>query len=156
MPTPDLPPAPAASLEAGLDAWQGIHQAVLARMCDLAQALDRHDHPQAERACRWIHGHLDGHLRWEEREMFPRLAAAGAPGLAGILRADHREMIRLAALALSLDPGDSRHPGEPARRLLDLVRHHVDTEQHRVLPLLQGRRPYEPPPGAGYHTPPRA
>jgi hemerythrin-like domain-containing protein len=156
MPIRDLPPAPAASLEAGLGAWQGFHLDVLVRMSDLAQALDRQDHPEVERICRWTRERFEDHHRWEEQELFPHLAPAGAADLAVILRAEHREMIHLATLALeACPPEDVRHPCEPARRLLDLVRHHIDAEKHRVLPLLQGRRPYEPPPGAGYHTPPR-
>jgi hemerythrin-like domain-containing protein len=156
MPSPDSLPAPAASLEAGLGAWHGFHREVLDRMSGLALALDRHDRPEVERACRWLHGRLDAHLRWEEQELYPRLEPAGATELRAALQADHREMLRLAGLALEAGPpGDAHHPTEPARRLLDLVRHHIDTEKHRVLPLVEGRRPYEPPAGAGYHTPPR-
>ena len=156
MPTPDRPTAAAASLEAGLEAWRGFHQEVLVRMSALALALDRQDRTEVERACRWVHERLDAHHGWEERELLSRLEPAGAADLAVVLRADHRDMIRLAGQVL--DPGareDTRHPSEPARRLLDLVRHHVDTEQNRVMPLLQGRRSPGPEPGAGYHTPPR-
>ena len=92
----------------------------------------------------------------KSRNCSPGWSRPGPRTLAVVLRADHRDMIRLAGQAL--DPGapeDTRHPSEPARRLLDLIRHHVDTEQNRVMPLLQGRQPSGPEPGAGYHTPPR-
>lgn len=156
MLTPDRQTAAAASLEAGLEAWHGFHREVLARMSDLALALDRQDQPEVERACRWVHERLDAHHGWEEQELLSRLEPAGAADLAAVLRADHRDMIRLAGQAL--DPGTpdhTHHPSAPARRLLDLVRHHVDTEQNRVMPLLRGRQEPGPMPGAGYHTPPR-
>ena len=156
MPTPDRQPETAASLEAGLAVWNGFHRETLTRMSALALALDRRDRPEVERACHWIHGRLEAHQRWEEQELYPRLVPAGAVDLLAALRADHREMLHLAGRVLEPSPPeDAGHPSEPARRLLDLVRHHFDAEKHRMLPLLQGRRPYEPPPGAGYHTPPR-
>jgi len=118
-----------ASPDASVQAWMAM----------LALALHRQDGPEAARACRWVGTVLAPWHTAQEAALLPLLAAAGAPPALGTqLRADHREM---AALARELGTAPDWAPdrqGKPARRLLDLVRQHLDTEAHRVRPLLQG------------------
>jgi hypothetical protein len=133
-------PVPATLDDAGVLQWQQLHQAAMARMSELAQALDGQDWPVVDQACRWVREVLGPQGAGEERRFFPLLADAGAAGLGEQLSADHREMGGLAQAILQ-GGQDPSLQGERMRRLLDLVRQHVDTEAHRVLPLLQGLAP---------------
>lgn len=109
------------------------------RMAELALALHRQDGPEAARACRWVATVLAPWHTAQEAGLLPLLAAAGAPPPLGAqLRADHREMAVLARELGTAPDWDAQRQGDPARRLLDLVRQHLDTEAHRVRPLLQG------------------
>ncbi|MGA2083638.1 MAG: hemerythrin domain-containing protein [Holophaga sp.] len=161
MPNPASSLPPVAIHEAELADWQRIHQDALSAMADLSRALDRQDWQGVEQACRWVRETFQAHNRWEEQGPLPRLARAGGRSLQGVLRTDHQEMDLLAGAILQADGrGRALQPhlqGARARRLLDLVRQHVDTEAHRALPLLQGQRPLTEaaPEGAGYHTPVR-
>jgi hypothetical protein len=123
--------------EATLAHWQQWHQTALARMSDLAHALDRLDWMAVDHACLWVHDVLRPHHQVQERDLFPLLK----PGLDGKLRtqlrADHRKMSHLSrailqARAVGASPDDNLQ-GERSRRLLDLVRQHLDTEA-RFLP----------------------
>jgi len=148
-------PAPPALREEGLAAWRQFHLEAMARMSELAGALDSQGWPGVERACRWAREAFQRHHPWEEQRLFPLLAQAGAEPLREQLRLEHREMDDLAGAVL--DGGPAADPGPPARRLLDLVRQHLDTELHRMLPLIQGREPGETSgAGAGYLSPPRS
>ena len=139
-----------------LEQWHAFHQAALSGMSGLALALDRQAWADVVRACRWVRDSFQPQHRWEEQRLFPLLDQAGARALRRTLRGDHREMGRLAQEVLEAWNG-SATDGPQARRLLDLVRQHIDTEQHRALPLLRGEEPSmdAAPPGAGYHTPTR-
>jgi len=134
---PAPPSAPSALDEATLAHWQQWHQTALARMSDLAHALDRLDWMAVDHACLWVHDVLRPHHQVQERDLFPLLK----PGLDGKLRtqlrADHRKMSHLSrailqARAVGASPDDNLQ-GERSRRLLDLVRQHLDTEA-RFLP----------------------
>ena len=139
--------------------WHRLHQAALARMSDLANALDRRGWMDVDRACRWLHEQFHPHHEREERDLLPLLEQAGARNLRRQLSAEHREMGDLTRALLQGHAGgqlqDPRH-GERARRLLDLVRQHIDTEEHFMRPLLQGRPApaRAPETGAGYQAPP--
>jgi hypothetical protein len=155
MPMPAPSPVPLASLQPGLVEWHLLHQAAMARMSDLAYALDRQGWMDVDRACRWLHEELRPHSLREERELLPLLAAVTTRQLCRQLRADHQEMGHLTLALLHGHAGGRVHDlgrhGQRARRLLNLVRQHIDTEEHVLLPLLEGRAgPPEREAGAGY------
>jgi hemerythrin-like domain-containing protein len=154
MPTSTRSPAPLAGFEAGMAEWRRLHQAAMARMSDLASALDRQRWLEVDQACRWLHEEFRPHNDREERELLPLLAAADARRLWRQLRAEHQEMAHLTQAILHGHAGGRVHDlgrhGERARRLLNLVRQHIDTEEHVVLPLIQGQGPAGLDTGAGY------
>jgi hemerythrin-like domain-containing protein len=143
MSKPARSPVPPASLQPGLAQWHQLHQLALARMSDLANALDRQGWMEVDRACRWLHEEFRPHNDREERELMPLLAAVVARPLWRQLRADHQEMGHLTQALLHGHAGGRVHDlgrhGQRARRLLNLVRQHIDTEEHVVLPLIQGQ-----------------
>jgi iron-sulfur cluster repair protein YtfE (RIC family) len=149
---------PATIQESQLAGWHRLHQEALGEMSALALALDRQVWPVVERTCRWVRETLHPHNLREEQDLFPFLEQAGAQVLEEALRTDHREMAHLAQSILPEEGcGRIQNPalrGERARQLLDLIRQHIDTEEHLALPLLQGRRhdSQDPPPGTGYRT----
>ena len=160
MPPSAPSPVPLALREEGLATWRQFHQDAMARMSDLALALDRQGWQGVELACRWVHEAFHPHNQWEEQRLFPLLEQAGRGQLGEQLKLDHREMGDLARAILDgnaegqvTDPGPH---GLRARRLLDLVRQHIDTEVHCMLPLLQSQAVPAGPSatGAGYRTPP--
>ncbi len=157
MPTPVPCPAPLALCDEGLAEWHQFHQDAMARMSELALALDCQGWPGVERACRWVHEAFHPHNQWEEQWLFPLLERVGSGPLGEQLKLDHREMGDLAQAILDGSTGgwvaDPSPHGLRARRLLDLVRQHIDTEVHCMLPLLQGQ-PTGAPAGEGYQTSP--
>jgi len=155
---PTSVPDPLALDAPRLAEWHQLHQAAMARMSDLANALDRQGWSDVDLACRWLHAEFRPHNEGEERDLLPLLERLGARDLGRQLSADHREMGVLTQALLhghagGQVPEPGRH-GERARRLLDLVRQHIDTEEHRMLPLLQGlpHPATAPAAGAGYAT----
>jgi hypothetical protein len=132
----------------------------MARMSDLALALDRQGWQGVELACRWVQEAFHPHNQWEEQRLFPLLEQAGRGQLGDQLKLDHREMGDLARAILDGNAGgevaDPSPHGLRARRLLNLVRQHIDTEMHCMLPLLQSQAVPAGPSatGAGYRTPP--
>jgi hypothetical protein len=140
IPTSVPCPVPATLDDAGMLQWQQLHQAAMARMSELAHALHRQDWPGVDQVCRWVREVLGPQGAGEERVLFPLLAQTGAAGLGEQLSADHRQMGGLARAILQ-GGQDPNIQGERVRQLLDLVRQHIDTEAHRVLPLLQGLVP---------------
>ena len=144
MPVPT--PLSAVTDSAAMADWHALHQTAMARMSELATALNARDWVQVDHTCRWIYEVLRPHNEGEERELFPLLEELGAEALQEQLLNDHREMwdLDLQLLAAN-DKGEVKAPGaygELARRLLDLVRQHIDTEEHLMLPLLRGRSGY--------------
>lgn len=125
---------------AALAQWRQASQAAMGRMSDLAQALDRRDWPGMARICRWVREELPPRNAREEQEFFPLLARTGARTLGKQLARDHRHMDDLARAILEQE-GDPQALAAQARRMLDLVRQHIDMETHQALPLLQGLTP---------------
>jgi hypothetical protein len=156
MPIPSSSPIPPALDQAGMVHWQLLHQQVMARMSQLAQALDGQVWIDVDRACRWLHEEFHPHNAWEEQELLPRLEAVAGRKLRRRLIADHRAMGHLTqAILQGHTDGQVRDPGghgERARRLLNLVRQHTDTEAQVLLPLIQGRSnpPVPAETGEGY------
>jgi hemerythrin-like domain-containing protein len=135
-------PVPCAIDEFCLADWHRLHQAIMGQMAGLAKALDRQGWADVELACRWFQEVSGAHHQWEERSLLPLLAALGAGALSQRLGAEHRQMDSLTrAILRGHHGGQVRNPGahgERARQLLDLVRQHIDTEEHVLLPLLRG------------------
>jgi len=162
MPPPAFSPVPLVSDEPGLAEWRLLHQAALERMSDLANALDRQGWTDVDLACRWLHEAFHPHAEREERELLPLLAAANARPLWRQLRADHQEIGHLTQAILHGHAGGRVHDlgrhGQRARRLLNLVRQHIDTEEQVLLPLIQGlpAPATGPEPGSGYRAVPCA
>ncbi|MDR3670379.1 MAG: hemerythrin domain-containing protein [Holophaga sp.] len=141
--TAPLPtPVPLAMDAPVLAEWHDQHQEALGRMSALANALDRQGWPDVDQACRWLQEVSVPHHQLEESELLPVLLAVGAGALSRRLAADHRKMeILLRAILHGQRNGRVRSPGphgERARQLLNLVRQHIDTEEHVMLPLLRG------------------
>ncbi len=160
MPIPAPSPQPLPICEDGLAEWHRFHQDAMVRMSELASALDQQGWLAVELACRWAHEAFHRHNEWEEQRLVPLLEQVGGQRLREQLRLDHREMGDLTrALLNGHADGQVKDPkphGLRARRLLNLVRAHIDTEVHRMLPLLQGQmqRPSDTPAGAGYQATP--
>lgn len=129
--SPSLPP-PSAE---GLEVWGRFHLAAHGRMTQLAAALLTRDWDLAEAVCAWVREELVGHMETEAQVFIPLLQAAGAPDLGAQLQRDNQAMWNLVTNLPP--PGETSE--EPLRRLLDLVRQHVDTEAFAVLPLLKDR-----------------
>ena len=139
MPSPAPSPIAPAPPEVDRAHWQQFHRITMARMSALAGALDRQDWTEVHQACQWVQEALWRHQQEEERTLFPLLDRAGAPKLRHQLSADHRKIWKLNQRLLQAgregrveDPGSH---GQRARRLLNLVREHIDAEEH--LPLFQ-------------------
>lgn len=127
----------------GLAGWHGLHQEALQRMETLEKALADDAWISVDEACRWIYEELRPHNEAEERELFPLLEELGAEQLQEQLLSEHREMWDLNLQILTgIAEGTAKEPAvtaELARRMLALVRQHIDTEEHLLLPLLRGR-----------------
>ena len=140
MPQPvHAPQAP----EGNLEGWHALHQEALARLDSLEAALDLGNWTLVDEACRWIYEVLRPHNEAEERELFPLLEELGAEQLEEQLSSEHREMWDLnLQLLTGILEGKAKDPDVSAglgRRLATLVRQHIDTEEHLLLPLLKGR-----------------
>jgi hypothetical protein len=129
--SPSFPP-PSAE---GLEVWGRFHLAAHGRMTQLAAALLTRDWELAEAVCAWVREELVGHVEAEASVFIPLLQAAGAPHLGTQLQRDNQAMLDLVAELPPAGPSSE----EALRRLLDLVRQHVDTEAFAVLPLLKDR-----------------
>ncbi len=139
-------PQPTASLPADanhLEGWHGLHREALQRMETLEAALAAGAWGTVDEASRWIYEELRPHNEAEERELFPLLEELGAEQLEEQLLSEHREMWDLNLQILTgIAEGGAKEPAviaELAQRLLALVRQHIDTEEHLLLPLLRGR-----------------
>ena len=146
MPTPSSLSVVADPTSPSMIEWHALHQVAMRRMSDLATALDAKDWDGVQQACQWVNDVLRPHNEGEERELFPLLEEVGAEELQEQLTNDHREMWELESqLTAAVVDGKVADPaayGEKARRLLDLVRQHIDTEEHLMLPLLRGKSVY--------------
>ncbi|WP_306602191.1 NADPH-dependent glutamate synthase [Geothrix sp. 21YS21S-2] len=132
--------------ETSMGEWHLLHLSAMTKMSELAAALLAQDWAQVDRACRWVYEVLRPHNEAEERELLPLLDELGAEALMDQLIGDHREMWDLTLLLLAANAGGVvKEPGiyqEQARRLMDLIRQHIDTEEHVMLPLLKGKSLY--------------
>lgn len=116
------------------------HAATLALWGRLESVLaaGRHDAALLKSAAASLERELDRHFRFEEAELFPRLAEAGEGDIGELLREEHETIraagIRFIALAREDSPSkDLRTLGlELAERLVS----HVQKEEMALLPAL--------------------
>ncbi len=126
-----------------LDPWHGFHREALARMEVLETALEASDWALVEQGCRWIQEMLRSHHEAEERDVFPLLEELGTESLQEQLLEEHGEMGALDQRILAaLQAAEFEAVPGPARRLLALLRQHIETEEGLLLPLLKGRSPW--------------
>ncbi|MCE1230150.1 MAG: NADPH-dependent glutamate synthase [Firmicutes bacterium] len=126
-----------------LTGWHALHEEALQRLNALEAALHAEDWQGVDRASQWVYAVLRPHNEGEERELFPMLEEIGAEQLYEQLSSEHREMwdLNLQLLA-AIDEGRATDVAQVkmlAGRLLALIRSHIDTEEHLMLPLLRGR-----------------
>lgn len=124
----------------------------IARQCDTLEKLLAHlpEHGadlQAQQAARAVLAYFDiaavHHLDDEERNLFPLLEAAGAPGACDLVEAlslehDEQAMVwrRLRPHLAQIEAGASaRLDAELARRFVEMNRTHLEFENTHVLPL---------------------
>jgi DUF438 domain-containing protein len=114
---------------ATLALWGRVEQAVLAASADRALL---------ERARAALRDELNRHFAFEERDLFPRLAAAGESDIAELLQEEH-DAIRASAERFSSLVGN---PSDPQFRaialaLVEQLVAHVQKEEMALLPMLE-------------------
>lgn len=116
------------------------HVATLALWGRLESALaaGRHDAALLKSAAASLERELDRHFRFEEAELFPRLAAAGEGDIGELLREEH-ETIRAAGLrfiALVRENGNEKEIRTLGLELAERLVNHVQKEEMALLPAL--------------------
>jgi len=143
--------APAPGFDRPLDVLEACHGRI-ARQCDTLEKLLAHlpEHgadAQAQHAARAVMTYFDSaavhHHDDEERNLFPLLEQAGAPGACDMvetLTLEHDELAllwrQLRADLQQIEQGVARVLDEVlARRFIALYRSHLEFENSRMLPL---------------------
>ncbi len=126
--------------------WHTTHEEAEQRLTLLSQALVKGDWTAVDEGARWIYEVLRPHNEAEERELFPLLEEIGAESLHQRLQDDHRRMWEMTLnLLTEVVDGKVKH-GEQVthlgQKLVDLIRDHIDAEEHLMLPLLKGKSLY--------------
>lgn len=116
------------------------HVATLALWGRLESALaaGRHDAALLKSAAASLERELDRHFRFEEAELFPRLAQAGEGDIGELLREEH-ETIRTAGLrfiALVRGNGNEKEIRTLGLELAERLVNHVQKEEMALLPAL--------------------
>jgi glutamate synthase (NADPH/NADH) small chain len=126
--------------------WHATHEEAQARLTRMAEALGAADWQEVDKGAKWIYEVLRPHNEAEERELFPLLEEIGAEALHQRLFEDHRQMWDLTLQLLAeIADGQVRAPRSLTllgQRLVDLIRDHIEAEEHLMLPLLKGRSLY--------------
>jgi len=116
------------------------HAATLALWGRVEQrvAAGAHDAALMREAADALAGEIERHFAFEERELFPRLAAAGEADIAGLLADEHAAIREAAAAFLAIARADP--PQAECRSLaLELAERlvsHVQKEEMALLPAL--------------------
>ncbi|NTV75345.1 MAG: sulfide/dihydroorotate dehydrogenase-like FAD/NAD-binding protein, partial [Holophaga sp.] len=126
--------------ETSMAEWHAFHAAALDRLDHLEEALASRDWPNLTGLLRWVATDLCAHNRAEELELLPLLEEVGAEALCEQLLSDHREIRERSGSLLAT--GDAGASPELTRALLSLIRQHIGTEEHLMLPLLRGKSLY--------------
>jgi hemerythrin-like domain-containing protein len=116
------------------------HQATLALWSRLEASLaaGRTDAALMRSAAASLAEEIERHFGFEEKELFPRLAAAGEGDIAGLLEEEHAAIRTAAERFIALVKADALDPGlkplglELAERLVS----HVQKEEMSMLPAL--------------------
>ena len=116
------------------------HVATLALWGRLESALaaGRHDAALLKSAAASLERELDRHFRFEEAELFPRLAQAGEGDIGELLREEH-ETIRAAGLrfiTLVRENGNEKEIRTLGLELAERLVNHVQKEEMALLPAL--------------------
>ncbi len=101
-------------------------------------AAGRHDAALLKSAAASLERELDRHFRFEEAELFPRLAEAGEGDIGELLREEH-ETIRAAGLrfiALVRENGNEKEIRTLGLELAERLVNHVQKEEMALLPAL--------------------
>lgn len=126
--------------------WHATHEEAQERLTRMAEALGAGDWKGVDLGAKWIYEVLRPHNEAEERELFPLLEEIGAEALHQRLHEDHRQMWDLTLQLLAeITEGSVRAPRSLTllgQRLVDLIRDHIEAEEHLMLPLLHGRSLY--------------
>jgi hemerythrin superfamily protein len=85
---------------------------------------------------------LTAHSRAEEAEVYPAAAEAGISDDVQHSQKEHLEADQLAAEVAAADP-DAADFGEKLTKLIDVVTHHVEEEESKVLPGMRENLPGE-------------
>ena len=116
------------------------HAATLALWGRLESVLaaGRHDAALLKSAAASLERELDRHFRFEEAELFPRLAEAGEGDIGELLREEH-ETIRAAGIrfiALAKEDSLSKDLRTLGLELAERLVNHVQKEEMALLPAL--------------------
>jgi iron-sulfur cluster repair protein YtfE (RIC family) len=101
-------------------------------------AAGRHDAALLKSAAASLERELDRHFRFEEAELFPRLAEAGEGDIGELLREEH-ETIRAAGtrfIALAKEDSPSKDLRALGLELAERLVSHVQKEEMALLPAL--------------------
>jgi DUF438 domain-containing protein len=117
------------------------HDATLALWGRLESSLaaGRHDAALLASAAAALAHELDHHFRFEERELFPRLAAAGEGDIGELLQEEH-EVIREAGkrfIALVRDDPENSRVKVLGLELAERLVAHVQKEEMSLLPAIE-------------------
>jgi DUF438 domain-containing protein len=117
------------------------HDATLALWgrVEAALAAGRHDALLLQTAAAALAQELDHHFRFEERELFPRLAAAGEGDIGELLQEEH-EVIRQAGQRFIQSVKEDSSKNEVRLLGLELAERlvaHVQKEEMSLLPALE-------------------
>jgi glutamate synthase (NADPH/NADH) small chain len=126
--------------------WHLTHEEAQKQLTLFADALVRCDWSAVDQGARWIYEVLRPHNEAEERELFPMLAEIGADALYDRLQEDHRLMWDMT-LQLLVQIVDGKVANREqvillGQKLVDLIREHIEAEEHLMLPLLKGKSLY--------------
>jgi len=105
---------------------------------EAALAAGRHDAALLRSAAASLERELDRHFRFEEAELFPRLAEAGEADIGELLREEH-DTIRAAGMrfiALTKEDPSSKEVRTLGLELAERLVSHVQKEEMALLPAL--------------------
>ena len=126
--------------------WHATHGEAQEQLTQMAKALAAGDWKGVDQGSKWIYEVLRPHNEAEERDLFPLLEEIGAEALYQRLHDDHRQMWELnLQLLAEINDGTVRSPRALTllgQRLVDLIRDHIEVEEHLMLPLLKGKSLY--------------
>lgn len=126
-----------------LDDEHRVNLDLLARVEQTFARAGARDAVLAKTFGRQVESELARHFAFEERDLFPRLADAGAGDLATLLLEEHAtirtvaaELLPLARMAATLDDAGWVALRRCALEMVERLRSHIDKETAALLPTL--------------------